>query len=251
MTATHKILVYKDTGKLLPHDRAQPMDIPRPAPPDAAWVPIEEGTALWNHFCEDPPIDISHIDLRNISWDFTNNVWVEVYNPPPVNLAKHKITRNNWLKHSDKLIVEADPADKAAWMTHRQQLRTMFEDLHSTIEDTAKFTGYISGNILTVTAVSEGKLKRAMHIEGTGVVADSHILLHSAHNPNLTGSGDTGTYHIEPSQTLGSADAPISLEGFDYATIIFPRTPTDIQALKDKAAAGDAEAQAIIKRDGL
>jgi hypothetical protein len=127
----------------------------------------------------------------------------------------------------------------------------MFEDLHETIEISAKFTGYISGNTLTVTAVAEGTLTRAMHVEGAGVADDSHILLHSDHNPELTGNGATGTYHIEPSQTVGSAGAPVSLEGFNYSTVIFPRTPRDIQALKDKAAAGDLEAQEIVQRDGL
>jgi hypothetical protein len=38
---------------------------------------------------------------------------------------------------------------------------------------------------------------------------------------------------------------------FNWATIVFPRNPRDIAALKEKAAQGDTEAIAIIERDGL
>jgi hypothetical protein len=40
-------------------------------------------------------------------------------------------------------------------------------------------------------------------------------------------------------------------EDFDWNEIIFPRTPMDIKALKDKAAAGDAFAIEIVTRDNL
>lgn len=38
---------------------------------------------------------------------------------------------------------------------------------------------------------------------------------------------------------------------FDYTKLVWPRTPKDIDALKEKAAQGDTVAQEIIERDGL
>ena len=41
-------------------------------------------------------------------------------------------------------------------------------------------------------------------------------------------------------------------DNFDYENnLIWPRTPQDIDALKERAAAGDAESAAIIARDNL
>lgn len=40
-------------------------------------------------------------------------------------------------------------------------------------------------------------------------------------------------------------------DDYDYTQIIWPRTPKDIDALKEKAAAGDEIAQEIIQRDNL
>jgi hypothetical protein len=40
-------------------------------------------------------------------------------------------------------------------------------------------------------------------------------------------------------------------DDFDYNMLVFPRSPVDIKELKEEAAAGDTEAAAIIKREGL
>lgn len=41
-------------------------------------------------------------------------------------------------------------------------------------------------------------------------------------------------------------------DDFDYEhNLVWPRTPNDIDALKEKAAAGDTDAAAIIARDNL
>jgi hypothetical protein len=250
MKILHKILVNNETGKII--QPVHTIDDPRPQPPDATWITIMPGTALYNHFSMDPPVDISHIDLDNTYWNFTTNTWVEVISPPPTSLSAQRHARNNWLKNSDRHYANSKTAhEKTIWTQHRQQLRSLFDDRHSTVEHSAVFTGYILENILTVTAVTSGIIKRAAHIEGTGVADNTYIELHSAHIPALTGNGGVGTYQITPGQTVGSADAPVSLEAFDYSTVVFPRTPSDIQALKDLAAAGDITAQAIITRDGL
>ena len=248
MSITHKVLVSKDTGKLV--DRVHDIDDPRPCPPDCTWVPLVPGTPFHKLFVTNE--DVSHLNLDETYWDPVRNSWVEVVSVPVINKDMIRFSRNERLRDSDPIIATAKTAEEqTAWATYRQELRDMFHDLHTHIEHSVKFTGYIAGNILTVVAVEEGQLKRAMHIEGGGVASNTYITLHGDHLPNLTGTGQTGTYEIEPSQTLGSANSPVSLEGFDHSTLILPRTPLDIQALKEKAAAGDEEAAAIVLRDNL
>ena len=127
MTIKHKILVSKETGKMI--FPVHTIDDPRPEPLDAKWIPIDSVTApaLYGHFSMDPPNDASHIDLYETYWDFDLNEWVEVSAPEATNFEKVKFSRNELLKQSDKHIVDAtSPEERAAWMLYRQQLRDMF-----------------------------------------------------------------------------------------------------------------------------
>ncbi len=67
------------------------------------------------------------------------------------------------------------------------------------------FTGSISGTTLTVSAVSSGQLSNFQTILGAGITANTVIL------SQLTGTtGQTGTYSISNSQTVGSEAMTIS-----------------------------------------
>jgi len=64
--------------------------------------------------------------------------------------------------------------------------------------NTATFVGSISGTTLTVTSVTSGTLYNGMVIRGTGVFQDTTIISFG------TGSGGTGTYTVDVSQTTSS-----------------------------------------------
>lgn len=169
MPITHKILVSNDTGKVI--HPAYELSHPRPCPPDCTWIELAEGEALYNHYCMNPPGDVSHLDINEIYWDFEGSGWVEVPTTSLPSYEMSKFNRNEYLKGSDiKVATITDPVELAGWILYRQQLRDMFKDL------------------------------------------------------------------------------PVD---YDWNMLVFPRRPTDIAALKEKAAAGDAEAAAIVLRDNL
>ena len=60
------------------------------------------------------------------------------------------------------------------------------------------FTGSISGTVLTISAVASGTLPRGTYIKGTGVTAGTRIESYG------TGTGTTGTYNLNISQTVSS-----------------------------------------------
>ena len=66
----------------------------------------------------------------------------------------------------------------------------------------ASFTGSISGNILTVTAIASGAIAQGQTLSGTGITAGTKI------TQFLTGAGgninETGTYQLNLSQTVSS-----------------------------------------------
>jgi hypothetical protein len=62
----------------------------------------------------------------------------------------------------------------------------------------ASFTGSISGTTLTVTALGSGMLEDDQYIVAPGIAADTKIIGY------LTGSGGTGTYILNKTQTLAS-----------------------------------------------
>jgi hypothetical protein len=71
----------------------------------------------------------------------------------------------------------------------------------NSVAPTANFTGTISTTTLTVSAVANGNLQVGDIIAGTGVTPGTIITALG------TGTGNTGTYTISPSQTVGSATA--------------------------------------------
>ena len=64
----------------------------------------------------------------------------------------------------------------------------------------AAFTGYITGNVLTATAVSSGALSVGQVLVGDGVVSGTTITAVGS------GTGATGTYTVSVSNTIGAAD---------------------------------------------
>ena len=69
-------------------------------------------------------------------------------------------------------------------------------------------TGYISGTTLTITSVSSGTLAVNSQITGTGVTANTIITAFG------TGTGKTGNYTVNNSQTVGSSGSPIAMTSF-------------------------------------
>jgi hypothetical protein len=68
----------------------------------------------------------------------------------------------------------------------------------STTPGTVTFTGSISGTTLTVTSASPGIISTEMPISATGITAGTHITAFG------TGTGGTGTYTVDTSQTVSS-----------------------------------------------
>jgi hypothetical protein len=69
----------------------------------------------------------------------------------------------------------------------------------------AVFTGYISGSLLTVTAVTSGTIAVGQLITGLGITQYTTI------DSLGTGTGGTGTYNVGISQTVGSSGSPITI----------------------------------------
>lgn len=69
---------------------------------------------------------------------------------------------------------------------------------NGTTATTISVTGSISGTTLTVSAVAAGSLNVGQAITGSGVTAGTFIVAYG------TGSGGTGTYIVNTSQTVGS-----------------------------------------------
>ena len=69
-------------------------------------------------------------------------------------------------------------------------------------------TGYISGTTLTITAVSSGTLAVNSQINATGITSNTIITAFG------TGTGLTGNYTINNSQTIGTSGNPIAISSF-------------------------------------
>jgi hypothetical protein len=72
------------------------------------------------------------------------------------------------------------------------------------IYNTASFIGSISGNILTVTSISDGYITPNMGIVGNGVSGYTRIAEEFTGPWNGTGTGGVGTYTLNLSQTVAS-----------------------------------------------
>jgi len=91
--------------------------------------------------------------------------------------------------------------------------------------DTASFSGYISGTTLTVTSGSN--VHPGLLLSATGITAGTQITAY------LTGTGSTGTYTVSVSQTLFSAGTPGSFTGKGTknagARLLFQGCPTGVK----------------------
>jgi hypothetical protein len=80
-------------------------------------------------------------------------------------------------------------------------------------QQAASITGSISGTTLTVTGVSSGALAVGQVLSGTGVTANTYI------TALLTGTGGTGTYTVNASQTAISQTITVFGPGATYDSI--------------------------------
>jgi hypothetical protein len=70
----------------------------------------------------------------------------------------------------------------------------------------SQFQGYISGTTLTVTSAPSDIIFNGALIFDSGIADNTHIY------SNGTGTGGTGTYTIDVSQTVGSMGSPVTIE---------------------------------------
>lgn len=82
----------------------------------------------------------------------------------------------------------------------------------------AVVTGYIAGNVLTVSAVSSGALAVGHVITGLGVSPYTTI------DSLGTGTGGTGTYYVSNSQTVGSSGSQVTISATLKVTSITSTT---------------------------
>jgi hypothetical protein len=107
--------------------------------------------------------------------------------------------------------------------------------------DGATFTADITGTTMTVSAVSNGTLSIGQQVYGTGV---SQLTIITALG---TGTGDTGTYTVSPSQTVASTTMvsgpdDYSLRGSNSLNIIGSRR-SGIGGRRNKVFSGDVLGQ--------
>lgn len=69
------------------------------------------------------------------------------------------------------------------------------------------FTGYISGQVLTVSTFTSGTMRAGDIISGTGVAAGTRI------ETRISGWGANSIWLVDTSQTVGSSGSPVSLTG--------------------------------------
>jgi hypothetical protein len=77
----------------------------------------------------------------------------------------------------------------------------------------ASFTGSISGDVLTVTAISSGSIAVNMTIQGSGVTEGPLV------TRILTGTGGVGTYRLNVSQTVSSRAMQAGVPEYAYANM--------------------------------
>lgn len=77
----------------------------------------------------------------------------------------------------------------------------------------AAFTGAIAGTTLTVSAMTSGTLAVGQFVDGPGVTADTYITALG------TGTGGTGTYTVNNSQTVASEALTSNLPGVTFDSI--------------------------------
>jgi hypothetical protein len=71
-------------------------------------------------------------------------------------------------------------------------------------DPTVRLVGSITGNTLTVTSVTSGAVTVGTYLSGNGITAGTKIQYTKTENPTLTGTGGTGTYTVDATQTANS-----------------------------------------------
>ena len=71
-------------------------------------------------------------------------------------------------------------------------------------DPTVRLIGSITGNTLTVSSVTSGTVTVGTYLSGNGITAGTKIQYTQAENPTLTGTGGTGTYTVDTTQTANS-----------------------------------------------
>ena len=119
--ATHKILVRRDTGKIV--TPIHEVDDLRPEPPDQMYVILEEDNIIHQHMVHGA--DLGKIDLGESYWNFETNSWVFV-EATPMKVEQLDALVKGLLNHSNtKFQHLTDPTEIEAWKTYRQKLRDL------------------------------------------------------------------------------------------------------------------------------
>lgn len=105
-----------------------------------------------------------------------------------------------------------------------------------------KFTGSISGTVLTVTAVAFGAIAVGATVFGVGVTTNTQVI------PGGTGTGGVGTYNVSQSQTVGSetlssgamtltqsTEVTVQLDFYSDAQQIIPPAASDMAQIVSTA----------------
>lgn len=79
--------------------------------------------------------------------------------------------------------------------------------------ESASVTGSIAGTTLTISAVSDGSVAVGQFVNGTGVTAGTVI------TALVTGTGNTGTYTVNNSQSIGSIAMTLNDSGVTYDSV--------------------------------
>jgi len=90
----------------------------------------------------------------------------------------------------------------------------------------ASFTGYVAGNVLTVTAVTSGTILTNQILQGVGISASTTITAQG------TGTGGTGTYLVNVTQTVGSSGSPIALSTVSPGSFVVKTTDGKLNSIQ-------------------
>ena len=97
----------------------------------------------------------------------------------------------------------------------------------------ATFTGYIAGNILTVTAMTSGVLYYGHRLLTGGASVGTTLI-----SPGVgTGAGGAGTYMVNNSQVVGSAGSPVTFTSGAFATQTLAVSMAGLSTLAQAATA--------------
>lgn len=71
-------------------------------------------------------------------------------------------------------------------------------------DPTVRLIGSITGNTLTVSSITSGSVTVGTYLSGNGITPGTKVQYTNAENPTLTGTGGSGTYTVDTTQTANS-----------------------------------------------